>query len=96
MDYPVYAKKVKNAVLRHRQRGVLICGSGIGMSMAANKVKGIRGQPMLGTAVRRAFETAQQCNVLCMGARILNRMAEDSVRLDCNGIFWNRNAIRGD
>ena len=42
-DYPVYAKKVADEILSGEcEQGILICGTGIGMSMAANKIKGIR------------------------------------------------------
>ena len=42
-DYPVYAKKVAEAILSGEcEEGILLCGTGIGMSMAANKIKGIR------------------------------------------------------
>ena len=42
-DYPVYAKKVAGEILSGEcEQGILICGTGIGMSMAANKIKGIR------------------------------------------------------
>ena len=42
-DYPVYAKKVANAIVSGEcEKGILICGTGIGISIAANKVKGIR------------------------------------------------------
>lgn len=42
VDYPLYAKKVCEEVLKTDSLGILICGSGIGMSIAANKIKGIR------------------------------------------------------
>lgn len=41
-DYPVYAEKVAKAVSQHRAKGVLICGSGVGVDVAANKVDGVR------------------------------------------------------
>ncbi len=73
-DYPVYAKKVATLVAKDKaSKGILVCGSGIGMSMAANKVKGIR------AAVCESLYTAEMSrmhndsNVLCLGARILSK-----------------------
>ncbi len=72
-NYPQYAAAVARAVTQGEvERGVLICGTGIGMSIVANKFKGIRA-----TLCHNAF-TAQACrehndsNVLCMGARVLD------------------------
>ena len=42
VDYPIYAKKVANLVVKNKKLGILICGSGTGMVIAANKVKGAR------------------------------------------------------
>jgi RpiB/LacA/LacB family sugar-phosphate isomerase len=42
-DYPVFAEKVAKKVVKSKNKGVLICGTGIGMSIAANKIKGVRG-----------------------------------------------------
>lgn len=73
-DYPEFAQKVAQKVLATPgSRGVLICGSGIGMSMAANKVKGIRAacvsEPQ-SAALCRQHNDAQ---ILCLGARIISR-----------------------
>ena len=58
-DYPVYAKKVAGEILSGEcEQGILICGTGIGMSMAANKIKGIRA-------------AHNNANVLCLGARVI-------------------------
>lgn len=71
-DYPVYAKAVCDAVTdKSADIGILICGTGIGMSMAANKVKGIRAaccnEIFSAEMTRRHNDT----NVLCMGARVI-------------------------
>lgn len=72
VDYPVYAKKVANAVASGEcQRGVLICGSGIGMSMAANKVKGIRAALCSEPLSAELSRQHNNANVLCMGARMI-------------------------
>ena len=69
-DYPDFALKVaQNVVSKSADKGILICGTGIGMSIAANKVKGIR------AAVCWSKETAQliaqhnNANIMCAGAR---------------------------
>ena len=72
IDYPVYAEKVCKAVIADKESlGILICGTGIGMSMAANKVKGIRAAAV--SEVYSAILTRQHndANVLCMGARVI-------------------------
>jgi ribose 5-phosphate isomerase B len=69
-DYPVYAVKVSEAV-RDRQvdLGVLICGTGIGMSIAANKVKGVRAGACQTAFCARAIREHNNANVLCIGSR---------------------------
>lgn len=72
VDYPVYAKKVCDKVLAYKgSLGILICGTGIGMSIAANKVKGIRAAAV--SEVFSAIMTRKHndANVLCMGARVI-------------------------
>ena len=72
VDYPDYADLVIKAVLEGGcQRGILICGSGIGMSMAANRKQGIGAalcQEQFGARMSREHNNA---NVLCLGARII-------------------------
>ncbi len=71
-DYPDYAQKVANAVAAGEyNRGVLICGTGIGMSIAANKVQGIRAalcNEVYSAQMARAHNDA---NIICMGARVV-------------------------
>ncbi|RME70223.1 MAG: ribose 5-phosphate isomerase B [Planctomycetota bacterium] len=70
-DYPVFAEAVGHAVARgEAQRGVLICGTGIGMSMAANKVHGIRAAVCHGIEAAELSRRHNDANVLCLGARI--------------------------
>lgn len=81
-DYPDYAKRVAQAVLSGRaERGLLICGSGAGVAVAANKFKGIR------SATCHDSFSAHQCveddnvNVLCLGARVVGpELAMELVR----------------
>lgn len=71
-DYPDYAEKVAAAVVSGEcQQGILICGTGIGMSMAANKVPGIRAalcNEVFSAKMTRAHNDA---NILCIGARVV-------------------------
>ena len=76
VDYPDFARAVAKAVAVGRaERGVLICGTGIGMSMAANKVKGIRAALCHDEFTAEMSRRHNNANVLCMGARILANAA---------------------
>jgi ribose 5-phosphate isomerase B len=71
-DYPVYAKAVSEAVAAGEcELGILICGTGIGMSMAANKVDGIRAALCSDCFSAKATREHNNANVLCMGARTI-------------------------
>ena len=71
-DYPVYAKKVANAIVSGEcEKGILICGTGIGISITANKVKGIRAALCHDTFSAQATREHNNANVLCMGARVI-------------------------
>ena len=72
VDYPVYAKKVANAVANKEcEKGILICGTGIGISIAANKVKGIRCALCSDCFPAEATRQHNDANILAMGARVL-------------------------
>ena len=80
VDYPDFAHKVAEAVLANEgTKGILICGSGIGMSLAANKHKGIR------AALCHDYYTAEMArrhndaNILCFGARIVGLGVIESI-----------------
>ena len=71
-DYPEYAKLVANAVVDGTcEKGILICGTGIGMSMAANKCKGIRAAVCSDTFSARLTRVHNDANVLCFGERVV-------------------------
>lgn len=70
-DYPVIAKEVAKEVLLTKNRGILICGTGIGMSMAANKFKGIRASLCGDTYSARMTRKHNDSNVLCLGERVI-------------------------
>lgn len=73
VDYPDYAVKVTKMVSSGEcERGILICGTGIGMCMSANKVNGIRAALCHDTETARLGREHNDANVLCMGARLLN------------------------
>ncbi|MBO5425474.1 MAG: ribose 5-phosphate isomerase B [Lachnospiraceae bacterium] len=70
VDYPEYAKKVAGAVAAGEcELGILICGTGIGISIAANKVKGIRAALCADCFSAEATREHNNANILCMGAR---------------------------
>ena len=72
VDYPIYAKKVCDLINdKKADCGILICGTGIGMSMAANKEKGIRAAVVSDETSTRLTRLHNDCNVLCFGARII-------------------------
>ena len=70
VDYPIYAYKVGNAIKEHEiDIGILICKSGIGMSMAANKVKGVRCARVETVEDAALTREHNHSNVLALGAR---------------------------
>lgn len=69
VDYPDYAKKAAKEVAKQGNKGILICGSGIGMSMAANKIKGIRAALCHNEYTAKVAREHNDANILCMGAR---------------------------
>ena len=71
-DYPVYAKKVTDAIKDgSADLGILICGTGIGMSMAANKESGIRAALCHDVFSAKATREHNNANILCLGARVI-------------------------
>ncbi len=71
-DYPIYGKKVAHAVADGKaDLGILICGTGIGISLAANKVKGIRAAVCSETYSARLTRKHNDANILAFGARVI-------------------------
>ncbi|MGN6715167.1 ribose 5-phosphate isomerase B [Anaerocolumna jejuensis] len=71
-DYPVYAKKVAEAVLsKECEFGILICGTGIGISIAANRMKGIRAALCHDCFSAEATRLHNDANILAMGGRVI-------------------------
>ena len=88
-DYPDYAKAVSQAVLDGRaDRAVLICGSGAGACVAANKFKGIRAATCHDSFSARQCVEDDNVNVLCLGARVVGtELAAELVRDYVNAKF---------
>lgn len=71
VDYPDFAEKACRAVVEGKcERALLICGSGIGMSIAANKIAGIRAAHVESSFTARLAGEHNQANVLCIGERV--------------------------
>lgn len=72
VDYPDYAFLVAESVsLRRADRGILICGTGIGMCIAANKVSGVRAAPCHDSITAEMSRRHNDANVLCLSADLL-------------------------
>ena len=78
-DYPDFAETVARAVADGTaDRGVLICGTGVGMSIAANKIKGIRAGVCTDATMARLIAAHNDANILCLGERIVGpELAKD-------------------
>lgn len=73
-DYPIYAKQVCEAIITTPEAfGILICGTGVGMSIAANRIKGIRAALCTSEFQARATRLHNNANVLCLGERIIGK-----------------------
>lgn len=70
-DYPIYGRAVANAVVNGEcDRGIIICGTGIGISIAANKIKGVRAALCGDVFSAKATREHNDANILAMGARV--------------------------
>ncbi|HTC67061.1 MAG TPA: ribose 5-phosphate isomerase B [Candidatus Acidoferrum sp.] len=90
-DYPDFAEAVSKAILdRKAERGVLICGSGVGASIAANKLVGIRAAVCHDTYSAHQGVEHDDMNVLVLGSRIIGvKLAEDLVKAFLAAKFTN-------
>lgn len=90
-DYPVQAKKVAEEVSKQKfDRGILVCGTGLGMAITANKVKGIRAVVCTDTYSARVSRAHNNANVLCLGERVTG----DYLALDVVDM-WLKTAFEG-
>lgn len=79
-DYPIYGKKVAEAVVnRECERGILICGTGIGISLAANKVKGIRAAVCSEPYSARLTRQHNDANIIAFGARVVGEATAEMI-----------------
>lgn len=89
-DYPVYAKRVCDKVVETNSKGILVCGTGIGMSIAANKINGIRAALCSDTFSARMTREHNDSNVLCLGERVTGQdLALDIVKIWLETPFSN-------
>jgi ribose 5-phosphate isomerase B len=80
VDYPDYAAKVAEDVASGRaERGILVCGSGIGMAIAANKIAGVRAANICSEYEAQMSREHNNLNVLTLGARILDEAHAKSI-----------------
>jgi ribose 5-phosphate isomerase B len=98
VDYPDFAEKACRAVVDGRcSFAVLICGSGLGMSIAANKIDGIRAAHVESTFTAQLAREHNNANVLCLGERVTGPgMALAMVRAWLGATFENRHQHRID
>ena len=79
-DYPLVAKEVcEKIVSGSADRGILVCGTGIGISMAANKIKGIRAALCTDTYMAKYTRLHNDANVLCLGGRVIGSGAAEEI-----------------
>ena len=92
VDYPDYAAQVAEAVADHKvERGVLVCGTGIGMTIAANKVPGVRAALCSDIYTARMSREHNDANVLTLGGRLMGpEMALDILKM------WLETDFAGD
>lgn len=88
-DYPVIAQEVaQNISDNHFEKGILVCGTGIGMSIMANKTKGIRAAVVSDTCSAKMSRLHNDSNILCLGERIVGEeLAKDIVDIWLNTNF---------
>ncbi len=82
VDYPVYAKAVAKSILNGEcELGIIVCGTGIGISIAANKFPGIRAALCTNSFMARASRDHNNANILALGGRVLGtELALDIVK----------------
>jgi len=89
VDYPTYAKIVSDEVVSNNfEQGILVCGTGVGISIAANKVKGIRAVVCSEPVSARLAREHNNANILCLGGRIVGlELAKTIVKEYINAKF---------
>ena len=85
-DYPAKAKEVCDYVLSKKaEKGILLCGTGVGMSIAANKIKGIRAAVCSDYFSAKYTRLHNDANILCLGARVVG----DEYAIELINVFLN-------
>jgi len=89
VDYPDYARAVANGIIDgHGERGIIICGSGVGACVAANKFPGIRAAVCHDTFSAHQGVEDDDMNVLCLGARVVGpELAKEITRVFLTAAF---------
>jgi len=81
VDYPDYAGEVARRVAAGEGRGLLVCGTGIGMAMAANRVRGVRAAVVTDAFTARATRAHNDANVMAVGQRVIGAgVAEEALK----------------
>ncbi|HYU16793.1 MAG TPA: ribose 5-phosphate isomerase B [Candidatus Acidoferrum sp.] len=81
VDYPDYAVRVARKVVAGEGRGLLVCGTGVGMAMAANKVAGVRAAVVTDAFTARVTRAHNDANVMAVGERVVGiGVAEEALR----------------
>lgn len=79
-DYPIYAERVAKAVLSGKcDKGVLICGTGLGISISANKIRGIRCAVCTEPVSAALARQHNDANIVALGARIIGPLMAESI-----------------
>ena len=89
VDYPDFGVAVAEEVSTGRADfGVCVCGSGLGIAMAANKISGVRAAPIHNITTARLSREHNDANVICFGARLIDsETAKESLRIFCDTDF---------
>lgn len=89
VDYPAYGQKIgQTVVYGEADRGIAVCGTGIGISIAANKVKGVRAALCTNEMMAEMSRRHNDANVLCLGGRVIgSELAKNIVKVWLNTDF---------
>ncbi len=80
VDYPVYGVRVAKAVVEgEAERGIIVCGTGLGISMAANRIRGCRAAPCTMEYLARMARRHNDANVLALGERVVTPTLADRI-----------------
>ena len=82
VDYPRFGQATGECVASGKaEKGIIVCGTGLGISMAANKVPGIRAALCTDTTMARLCREHNDANILAMGARVIGSVAAEDIAL---------------